>query len=82
MRKLSPGAAGWVAVGAVVVAAELIDSRTMSEAFSEAARHPQWGIAVLAAWAILTGHLFGVLPPRYDPIHQFGKYTVLKVRGT
>lgn len=69
MKRLSPGAAGWVSVAAVVVAAELIDTRTMSEAFRAASRHPVAGPVVLVTWAVLTGHLFGTIPPRYDPIH-------------
>lgn len=70
MKRLSPGAAGWVSVGAVVIAAELIDARTMSEAFSAASRHPVGGPVLIASWAILTAHLFGVIPDRYDPVHN------------
>lgn len=81
MRRLTPGAAGWVAVGAVVIAAELMDTRTMSEAFGEAARHPVYGPVIFTAWAILTAHLFGAIPARYDPIHLLWKHTVLKGRG-
>jgi hypothetical protein len=64
---LSPGATGWLAVGAVVVAAELLDSRTMSEAFREASKHPVAGPAVIATWAVLTAHLLGYIPAKYDP---------------
>lgn len=71
MKRLSPGAAGWVSVGAVVVIAELLDARTMSEAFRSASGHPVGGPVIFASWAILTAHLFGVLPARYDPFHYF-----------
>lgn len=68
-RRLSPGAAGWLSVGAVVVAAELMDARTMSEAFSAAVRHPVGGPLIITGWALLSAHLFGVIPEKYDPVH-------------
>jgi hypothetical protein len=79
MKRLSPGATGWVAVGAVVVLAELLDERTMSAAFLAASRHPVGRPVIFAAWGILTAHLFGVLPPEYDPIYLFGKHALAKV---
>lgn len=80
MRRLSPGAAGWVSVAAVVIAAELLDERTMSDAFTAASRHPVGRPVILTAWAVLTAHLFGVLPPERDPIHLFWKHAVLRGR--
>ena len=82
MKRLSPGAAGWVSVAAVVIAAELLDERTMSEAFRMASRHPVGRPVLFSAWAILTAHLFGLIPPRYDPIHCFGRITVNRGRAT
>lgn len=70
MKRLSPGTAGWVSVGAVVVAAEIMDARTMSEAFRMASRHPVGGPVIFASWAVLTAHLFGAIPPKYDPFHR------------
>jgi hypothetical protein len=70
MKKLSPGTAGWVSVGAVVVAAELLDSKTMSEAFREASRHPVIGPVVITVWGVLTAHLLGLIPPEYDPFKR------------
>lgn len=78
MRQLSPGSKGWVAVAAVVVAAELLDEKTMSEAFRVASRHPVYGPIVLSAWTILTAHLIGVIPVKYDPITLFWAYAILK----
>lgn len=80
MKRLSPGAAGWVAVSAVVVAAELLDEKTMSEAFHTASRHPAYGPVVISAWGILTAHLFGFIPAKYDPISLFWKHTILRGR--
>ena len=82
MKRLSPGAAGWVSVAAVVIAAELLDERTMSEAFRMASRHPVGRPVLFSAWAILTAHLFGVIPPHCDPINLFWKHTVLRGRAT
>jgi hypothetical protein len=76
MKRLSPGAAGWVAVGVVVIAAELLDESTMSEAFLTASRHPVGRPVILSAWGILTAHLFGIIPSKYDPVYLFGKLTL------
>jgi hypothetical protein len=73
MRRISPGSAGWISVGVVVVVAELLDERTMSEAFEAASRHPVGRPVLFSAWAILTAHLFGVLPDRCDPFNLLGK---------
>jgi hypothetical protein len=80
MKRLSPGAAGWIAVGVVVLAAELLDERTMSDAFLAAARHPVGRPVMFSAWAVLTAHLFGVIPQHYDPINLFWKHTVMRGR--
>lgn len=80
MKRLSPGATGWVCVGAVVITAELLDSRTMSDAFREASRHPVYGPVVFAGWAILSAHLIGAIPPHYDPINLFWNHTVRRGR--
>jgi hypothetical protein len=80
IKRLSPGAAGWVSVGAVVLAAEVIDARTMSEAFHTASRHPIAGPVMAASWGVLTAHLFGVIPNQYDPIHLMAKKFLPKRR--
>lgn len=82
MKRLSPGAAGWVSVGAVVLAAELLDERTMSEAFLLASRHPVGRPVIFAAWTVLTAHLFGLIPNTYDPIDLFWKHTRQRSRAT
>jgi len=76
IRRLSPGAAGWVSVGCVVLAAEVMDARTMSEAFRAASRQRYAGPAIAVAYAVLTGHLFGIIPPKYDPIHNLAVRTL------
>lgn len=72
--KLRPGATGWVAVGSVIVAAELLDSRTMSEGFRDLSRTPIGRYALTFGWGMLTAHLFGLIPPKFDPISQMWIY--------
>lgn len=64
---------GWVAVVALVVAADVTGSRTMSELFRTASRHPVAGPFVYAGWGLLTAHLLGFIPPKYDPIDVMWK---------
>lgn len=73
LRVPKPGVRGWIGVGALVVAADLLDGRTMSDVSREVCRHPVAGPPVMAAWLYLTAHLFGLLPPEYDLLHQAGK---------
>ncbi len=63
------GGAGWIVVGTVVVAWDLVAPETLSAAFQRARSSPV-GFAVLAvAWGALTGHLFLVLPGRAEPFN-------------
>ena len=70
----------WIAVGAAVVAAELLDSKTMSDAFLEASKSPVGRPVIYASWLILTAHLFDVIPHKYDPLRLFWKYLILRGR--
>lgn len=79
-KRPAPGAAGWLALGLVVAIAEVRDSRTMSDAFLAATRTPVTGPIITASYAILTAHLFGLLPKRYDPFHQFAIRTFARNR--
>lgn len=60
---------GWIAVGTAVIAADLLDEKTMSHAFRMASRHPVGGPVILIAWGVLTAHLFGIIPPHRDPLN-------------
>jgi trans-aconitate methyltransferase len=42
----------------------------MSEAFEAASKHPVGKPVLFSAWAILTAHLFGLIPDHYDPIDR------------
>jgi hypothetical protein len=61
---------GWLAVAGVVIAADATGNRTLSELFRTSARHPVAGPFVVVGWGTLTAHLFGLIPPQYDPVHQ------------
>jgi hypothetical protein len=76
----SPGTAGWIAVGIAIAIAEVTDSRTMSAAFRDAVEHPVAGPAICITYGIFTAHLFGLIPPRYDPLHQLAIHTFAKGR--
>ena len=65
--QVKPGMRGWLATGLVVLAADILDETTLSEAFRGYSRTPSGRIVTSAGWAILTAHLFGLIPPEYDP---------------
>lgn len=72
MKRLGNGRNGWVMLVAGVAAWDLLFDDTLSEAFGRAA-HGKGGPAVVAVWAILTAHLFDVIPSGLDPFHLFLK---------
>lgn len=72
--RLKPGATGWAITGAVILAAELLDSRTMSATFRDLSRSPVGRYVLLPGWAYLTLHLFGFVPVKYDPLCQLWIY--------
>jgi hypothetical protein len=72
MKPPEPGARGWIAVGVAVAVAEAADSRTMSDYFHEKSRHRVSGPVLATAYAALGIHLFGLIPPKYDPIVMLG----------
>lgn len=61
---------GWLAILGIVILADMTGDRTMSQAFRDLSRHPVGGPVVLCAWGIVTAHLFGVIPSRYDPLNR------------
>jgi hypothetical protein len=63
------GGAGWLAIGALVVAWDLTAPETLSEAFRRARSGPISSMVVVVTWACLTGHLFQVIPHQADPFH-------------
>lgn len=65
---VKPGVRGWLLAGAVILAMDILDERTLSESFLEFSRTPVGRIATVVSWSVLTAHLFGVLPSDRDPI--------------
>lgn len=64
-----PGYA-WGALLALVIAADLTGSKTMSEAFKLVSRDKYLGPPLIVGWCYLNAHLFGVLPVKYDLFHR------------
>jgi hypothetical protein len=64
---LQGGGAGWLVIGVLVLAWDVAAPETLTAAFQRARSGPVSGTAVAVAWALLTGHLFDVLPKRADP---------------
>jgi|SRR5580658_1712643 hypothetical protein len=62
------GGAGWLVIGVLVLAWDLTAPETLSEAFRRARSGRVSCPVVVVAWAMLTGHLFALLPRQADPI--------------
>jgi hypothetical protein len=63
------GGAGWLVVGTVVVAWDVVAPETLSAAFQRARSSPVGFAVLVVAWGALTGHLFQLLPGRADPFN-------------
>jgi hypothetical protein len=68
-----PGLDGWVAVAVVVLAAEMLDTRTLSDAWRSAPLRYTVPIAILT-----NAHLFGLLPPAVDPFSWASKLPIYR----
>ena len=70
--RINSGTKAWLGLVGYVLAYDLYAIRsgrqTLSAAFYEALRHPQRRWLVIAAWAYLTGHLFGLDRHRWADI--------------
>ena len=71
IRGIKAGTRGWLAMAFVALAVDVLDEATLSESFRDYSRTPSGRIVTSASWAILTAHLFGLLPPEYDPFVLF-----------
>jgi hypothetical protein len=71
VNRRHPGVDGWLAVAAVVLAAEALDEKTMSSAFKSLPLPVR-----LTCWGIATAHLFGLLPEQADPFMWASKLPI------
>ncbi len=71
-RLLSKGSTGWCYVFAGIILWDAIaeEDEQLTRAFRRGVETRK--ILVSISWAYLTGHLFGVIPDRYDAIHVIG----------
>lgn len=69
---LNSGSKAWLGLLTGILAYDLYAIRygkqTLSTAFYEALEHPKKRWVVIACWSILTNHLFGITPRKYDVI--------------
>lgn len=68
---------GWLGLTIYVVAYDIWAAKTkrqtLSTAFYEAVSSPRHRYGVVLVWAYLTGHLFKILPRRFDPPYQLAR---------
>ena len=79
--KINSGTTGWIALAAGVVVWDLTAGETLTGAFRRSHDSPVSRVVVMAAWGVLTGHLFSIIPARLDPL-DFSHYQVLMRRTT
>lgn len=64
------GTYGWIALGAYVLAWDIVAPETLSGAVDRALDHPVGRIAAIGGVAIVGAHLLNVIPEQYDPLVQ------------
>ena len=69
--QVKAGTRGWLAMAFVALAVDVLDETTLSESFRDYSRTPSGRVVTSTGWVILTAHLFGLLPPEYDPFVLF-----------
>ena len=74
--KINSGTTGWIALAVGVVVWDLTAGETLTGAFRRSHDSPVSRVVVMAAWGVLTGHLFSIIPARLDPL-DFSHYTVI-----
>lgn len=63
------GNVGWLVMFCYIVAWDIYAPETLSDAFYNAFQHPLHKWWVIAVWAVITLHLFKLIPKKYDLIH-------------
>jgi len=71
---VSAGHLAWVGLIAYITIYDVLALRkgvtTLSTAFYRLSRRRYSSPAVLLIWAVLTGHLFRIIPKKYDPFRS------------
>ena len=62
------GGMGWLVLAGAVLVWDALAPETLSAAFRRATDTPGSMAVTVAAWALVTAHLFQVLPSRADPL--------------
>lgn len=74
--KVSEGDAAWIGLLAYVAAydayAMVTGHETLSSSYYRALTDPKRRWLTITVWAGLTGHLFKLIPRKYDPLAQVG----------
>lgn len=74
---LGEGSWSWAGLACYVIAYDVwaikTNRQTLSAAFYKAVANPSGRYGVILAWAYLSGHLFKILPRRYDPIYRLAE---------
>jgi hypothetical protein len=64
------GGAGWGIIALGILLWDLTQEDQLSDAWKRAHRRGLVeAIALGTSWAVITAHLYGVLPSRFDPLH-------------
>lgn len=71
---MTDGDRAWIALAVGVAAydawAGLTGHETMSQSYYRAIRHPFRKWPTIMVWAYITGHLFHIIPTRFDPLRR------------
>jgi hypothetical protein len=62
----------WIGLAAYVVAADILLPETLSSAVDRALDHPTMKYVAYGIGGVVAGHLFNILPEKFDPIHKSG----------
>jgi len=77
MMKISEGDAAWLGLLAYVVAydayAMICRHETLTSSYYRALADPKRRYITILTWGYLTGHLFKIIPQKYDFMAQMGQ---------
>lgn len=68
------GTIGWIGLAGCVIAWDVLAPETLSHAVDRALEHPSMKYVSWAVGGIVSGHLFNLIPERFDPIQQTANF--------